>query len=350
MQWEKWTPSPRDNLIDQVRRGQITPDEAELEAEKQGFGPLATTPDPIDFDLEGMPWWSLPMALAWIAWRERKRVREHCAEYRNDWLIWVPGSWNVPTDDGAEFARIDGHELKAVGPSTACRLEMIETNLKSTGLLPPTTRMAVSQAEKQLFATLAAGQIVAVAKDVEGRIVDVPQREWPYLQLFEENQRDVLKFDPLDRDAAYSEIKIPRDELRRVWREYELEFLPYSPSTETAPRSHLNIQLRKGEIVSRYSGETSLGNPADAVPRQRAGRKPGYDWEDVELFVRRELNARGDFSDAGQVDDWKCQADLERSVAGYIEQISSRAPATSTIRENIGPMVNAWRSERGDRK
>ena len=83
----------RDILIDQVRRGNLSPEAAETEAAKQGFGPLATEPDPLELDPEGMAWWSLPLAVAWIAWRNGTSVREHCAEYRDKWLVWIPGWW-----------------------------------------------------------------------------------------------------------------------------------------------------------------------------------------------------------------------------------------------------------------
>ena len=213
----------RDILIDQVRRGQITPAEAEHKAAKQGFGPLETTPDPVEFDPDEMPWWSLPMALAWIAWRNTKSVRENCAEYRENWLHWIPGSWNVPTNNGAEFERIDGYELKSVRQSTAVRLSVVEAYLRSTRTLPVTAQMTVSEAEKELFAALAAARIVAIAKDATGNVVDIPQREWPYLQLFEEQERDVLKHDALDRAAAFSEIKLPRDDLKKIWEEHLVE-------------------------------------------------------------------------------------------------------------------------------
>jgi hypothetical protein len=108
MVWQGFEPDARDILIDRVRKGTLSPEEAEAEATKQGVGPLATVPDPLEFDPDEMPWWSLPMALAWIAWRNTNSVREHCAEYRENWSHWVPGSWNVPTNDGTEFARIDG--------------------------------------------------------------------------------------------------------------------------------------------------------------------------------------------------------------------------------------------------
>ncbi|MCK1723759.1 hypothetical protein [Bradyrhizobium sp. 141] len=102
------------------------------------------------------------MALAWIAWRNIKSVRDHCSEYRENWFHWVPGSWNVPTSDGTGFERIDGYELKLLRHSTTVRLAFVERYLVSTRNLPVTTQMAVSKAEKQLFAALAAGRIVAI--------------------------------------------------------------------------------------------------------------------------------------------------------------------------------------------
>ena len=100
---EEFQPTIRDRLIRRVRIGEITPEEAEAEAERQGFGPLETKPDPVDFDPSQMPNWSVPMALAWIAWRTIEAVREHCADYREKCLLWFPGSWNIPTDDGREL-------------------------------------------------------------------------------------------------------------------------------------------------------------------------------------------------------------------------------------------------------
>src|SRR6516162_8545233 len=100
MQWPDWEPTPRDILIDRVRRGELTPEDAEQEAERHGFGPLATKPPPTEFDPDKMHWWSLPMAVAWIAWRNSASVREHYAEYAQKCLYWIPGSWNVPMNNG----------------------------------------------------------------------------------------------------------------------------------------------------------------------------------------------------------------------------------------------------------
>lgn len=219
-----WQPSPRDILIDKVRRGQIAPEEAEQEAERLGFGPLATKPDPGEFNPDALHWWSLPMAVAWIAWRNSASVREHCAEYARQCFYWIPGSWNVPINNGTEFARIDGYELKALGPPNSCRISFVETYLDSVRSLPATTQMKVAEAENQLFAALGAGRLVAVAKNAEGHVVEIPKREWPYLKLFVEGESDVLKHAPLER-AAFSEMKFERDLLKQIWEEFLVE--PY---------------------------------------------------------------------------------------------------------------------------
>jgi hypothetical protein len=222
---ETFEPSPRDILIHRVRVGEITPEEAEIEAQHLGVGPLATKPNPIDFEPAQMPYWSLPMALAWIAWRNIEQVREHCAEYRENWLSWFQGSWNVPTDDGKEFRRIDGYELRSSRRSTVLRLARSESYLSSTETLPSTCQMTIAKAEKELLFALAAGHLVAIAKDSAGKVVDIPQREWPYLELFEEQECDVLKHDALDAIPAFTEVKLGRKDLQRLWEEFLVQ--PY---------------------------------------------------------------------------------------------------------------------------
>jgi hypothetical protein len=202
MAWEMWEPTPQDILIDRVRRGHMTPEQAEAEATRQGFGPIATKPSRLEFDPDEMPWWSLPMALAWIAWRSAEQVQESCSEYRQNWFEWFPGSWDVPADHGRGFKRINGFELKSLGATSAVRLSLVESCMRTRETLPSAAHMTIGEAEKTLFKALAAGKLVAVAKDKRGNIVEVPQREWPYLQLFEEGEQDVLKHEALEVPAA----------------------------------------------------------------------------------------------------------------------------------------------------
>jgi len=65
----------RDDIFDKVRRGEMTPPQAEAEAVRLGMKSFASEPDPAAFDPMCLAWWSLPMAIAWIAWRSPNRVR-----------------------------------------------------------------------------------------------------------------------------------------------------------------------------------------------------------------------------------------------------------------------------------
>jgi hypothetical protein len=103
--WDKREPNPRDILIDEVRRGKLTPKKAEAEAEAKDFGPLAETADPEHFNPLRMPWWTLPMAVAWIAWRDAALVQTHCADYRKRCTHWVGRSSTIPKADGESTDR-----------------------------------------------------------------------------------------------------------------------------------------------------------------------------------------------------------------------------------------------------
>ena len=100
-----WTPfiaTPRDEILDRVRTGALTPEQAEIEAKAGGFGPLESKPDAACYDPMRQVWWSLPMVAAWVGWRNFNAVRRawtifdnagqssvvKCA--RNTFLSWSP--------------------------------------------------------------------------------------------------------------------------------------------------------------------------------------------------------------------------------------------------------------------
>jgi hypothetical protein len=291
MPWEVWEPSPRDILIDRVRRGEMTPDQAEDEAARAGFGPLATQPEPVEFDPAQMAWWSFPMALAWIAWRTNQSVQEHCAEYREKCLHWVPGSWNVPTNDGTEFQRIDGYELKPLRRSTTVRLAIVESYLRSTDTVPVSSQMTISKAEGELLGALAAGHLVAVAKDCNGKVVDIPQREWPYLHLFEEQEQDVLKHDPLDREAAFTDVKLKRDDLKKLWPEFLIETHMIEPMTRSGTAGYVPLCCVLHWVMTTGGSATKNVDDMNAWTNSVARLMPLISTEQIEIIGRP--NSRG---------------------------------------------------------
>ena len=67
-------PDLRDELFEAVRYGRMTPDEAEAEVMRLGIGSLAPQPNSADLNPMGEVWWTLAMAVAWIAWRSHEEV------------------------------------------------------------------------------------------------------------------------------------------------------------------------------------------------------------------------------------------------------------------------------------
>jgi hypothetical protein len=87
--------TPRDKLIGDVRRGDLTPEQAEAEVARLGLGPLASEPDPASYDPMKEVDWTLPMAVAWIAYRTRDAVREWWDDYRAERWIWRFQAWQA---------------------------------------------------------------------------------------------------------------------------------------------------------------------------------------------------------------------------------------------------------------
>jgi hypothetical protein len=95
------------------------------------------------------------------------------------------------------------------------------------------------EAEKELFVALAAGYLVAVAKDGAGKVVEIPQREWPYLHLFEEQESDVLKHDALDAEPAFNDVRLRREDLHRLWEEFLVQPYMLEPMTRTSTAGYV---------------------------------------------------------------------------------------------------------------
>lgn len=66
----------RAELIGKAETGQLSVADAETEALRLNLGSLASVPAPDAFDPAREVHWSLPMAVAWIAYRDIQKVRE----------------------------------------------------------------------------------------------------------------------------------------------------------------------------------------------------------------------------------------------------------------------------------
>jgi hypothetical protein len=225
-----YKPNRRDELISLARYGKITPQEAEAEAAASGFEPFEQQPELPAFDPMLESRWSIVMAVAWIAWRDLRLVRENCTRFRSQSTYWLFREWNEPVNNGTAFARREGWFLETWSEATTVRLHLLEAILKAKDELPPSRRITVPEAEKALWQALSDGHLAAEALNSERQPVDVPQREWSYLKLFEDGKRDVLRYDALDRQASFTNAKLKRDDLLRLWPSIPHDLAAYRDS------------------------------------------------------------------------------------------------------------------------
>lgn len=210
----------RNDLISRARVGEITADEAEAAAEAAGIPPLRSKPDPAEFDPMKNSRWPLVQAVAWIAWRDFKLVMEQSAEYRSHCTHWLLREWNQPTDGGRKFTRRNGWFLETWHPSTAVRLQTDHEIMKSTGELPRTARLTPRRAIEELWRFLTEGRLIAEGFNHKGLLVEIPCREWAHLQNFEQQDKDVLKYGPMDEPPAFTDVRIRRNDLVDLWPRY----------------------------------------------------------------------------------------------------------------------------------
>jgi len=224
----------RDELISLARVGEVSPEDAEAEAAANGWAPFKRQPEPSDFDPMRDSRWPIIMAIAWIAWRDVMLVREISPAFRAECTWWVFKEWKQPK--GAVFVRQEGWFLEPCPQLTAVRLAMRTS--------PSVAQLTIAESKVTLWLVLCVVVRVAEGLDANARPVDIPQREWSYLDLYEERERDVLKYGALDRFPAFTDVKLKRVDVLLSW--------PLSAGTLKVERecmAWLVVEMEKSPLV-----------------------------------------------------------------------------------------------------
>jgi hypothetical protein len=219
--------SRRDDLIDNVKYGRITPDEAEAEAVRLGLGKLASEPNGSQFDPMRETWWSLPMTVAWMAWRSPDRVREFWDTYRSECWDWHFREWrNGP--DGPVHA---GHFLEQRRPATLLLLSLAESYDSAHGLLPHGA-ISINEAKAKLWEALSEHTLQATGISTDsGERVAIPDYAWRDLRDIEERGRDALRMREVSgvwSNRGYNDVALRRQNIMAIWQPHRLEERGYS--------------------------------------------------------------------------------------------------------------------------
>jgi hypothetical protein len=201
----------REDLFDELKFDRATPDEAEAEAARRGWAPLAPEPDIAKFDPMAEQQWTFPMAMAWIAMRSVEAVRQVWNEYRKECPVWRRQSWR----DGPGGEVHKGWLLYYREPATSLGLEVlaIVSGLEEQGTPP---LMTVAEARNALWSVLRDGLLTAsgVARS-SGIRTRIEASEWQILEPHYSDHRDeVGRSGP---NADYTEPLVSSKGVRHFW-------------------------------------------------------------------------------------------------------------------------------------
>jgi len=196
----------RDDLIDDVQNGRMSPEAAEEEAARLGLPPLARVPDPASYNPMGETWWTLVMAIAWIAWRSPRKVCKFWDTYRRECWDWhcrgvrqgpgtpVQGRWFLKQREPATLSRLEANYDKANVEDVKAKLwKALSGNvMQATGIKRP---------------------------NGEERVL-IPDHEWCDLAPFQRKGRTVLlvrKGQSVSDASGYNDVMVRRQSVMALW-------------------------------------------------------------------------------------------------------------------------------------
>lgn len=251
-----YIPDPRDQILDRASSGEITPDEAEAEAEaaRLGLRPFAHKPEPAEFNPMSQPWWTLGMAAAWIIWRTPTAVRHVWSEYRREVTAWrgpfsyrrYENGWGygcpAATRDGGEPSEnsIPGTVIvKEYYLERLSELSLFDVLARAASRLPEDGVVVVegSAAKNGLWRSLQSGNLIAEGIPLDGserRIVR--DAEWVDLDYFDQPgwPPDAIGVN-LEKRERYRSVRVRRKELTRLWVDPRLRDIVDLPRPELPP-------------------------------------------------------------------------------------------------------------------
>jgi hypothetical protein len=165
-----------------------------------------------DFDPMKEVDWPLVQAVSWICWRDPLLVMELDPKYCRRCTQWAESNWH---DSGKAHIHT-GWILEPWRSYSTNGLRFLESSLSQCSRLPSNAKSAHESIEN-LRRALTNDQLRAEAFDRTGKLVEVPPREWSRLEIFEEDGKDVLKYEPLDI-PAFTDVRLKRLDVTSIWQ------------------------------------------------------------------------------------------------------------------------------------
>jgi hypothetical protein len=199
----------REDLFDELKFDRARPEEAEAEATRRGWPPLAAIPPASAFDPMAEQYWTLPMAMTWIATRSVDAVRMAWNKYRTQHHVWRRADWR----EGPGGAVHKGWLLDSLEPATSLGIQLYSILGHFEG---QEGFMSVPEARKALWIALQEGlfQATGLARLGGGR-VPIQAEDWHSLE-----PRSIEHRDEVGREGVGLDYAEPLVTAKAIWHRW----------------------------------------------------------------------------------------------------------------------------------
>jgi hypothetical protein len=236
-------------IISRLRRGKITPREAEAELKRRGQPPLIQSPDTQQYDPRSKTLWTSLQTVAWIAFRDIEVVLRVTKEYRAK-----KTTLNEIGPPGAKPARLD--KVEVAGPRTTVALDL---HVASRGLPGETIERAIQLLRSALQAKriVASGICNGVRKEIDALF-------WADLRFFVDREEPETV---VYQRMRFEEVRVPREDVMRMWPEPQPKNSPDSgPANVIRSTAPLHKPRKPGrrptaywEVITAMNGDLREG-------------------------------------------------------------------------------------------
>lgn len=267
----------RTDLLQSVKTGRITPDNAEERAFDRGLDSLTTPlwsgPSVLDFRA-----WSIEMTLAWLIWGSKRAVQRFYTPYRIQCF-----EWKLVTNEGTK-----GYQRMSLGPASPADVRAKASSSK--------TRLSFNDAVRSLWDKVQAGIVIGSALTVKGdEFKTISAAESATLKLHIDDEGQAYLVDAFRNDVVrYHTLTFSTAEIVAEWASDDAD-RPLELEDDDAADG-VDPDVEHAIPAVEDGGREQAGPVARvAAPRPR-GRRAAFAWDtNIRAEALRLLDENGDF-------------------------------------------------------
>jgi hypothetical protein len=327
----------RRDLLGRVQAGKLSPEEADGAAVAAGLGSLSRYIDPEEFWPTAKSHWTLPMVLAWIAWRTYGEVREWDAGYvpmRRDWgLLDQPSrtgqaaTYGLFTRKRPTSAQFRQWGSKRFGPWVVGR----------DGRPVVLPEASPAEAMSALWWSLENGDLVAHGVRQVGKPrVEIPARDWIDLKVVADGEgREELHVGRGTARERYRDILFAVRSVEAIWGPHNRSGLPDRAEFEYSPM--VNDLAARSDLFQRVRLEDLDAPPSQQVSRGHRDYN-NRDLKALKLKNKRLVDARKSPLTVAETREWALDRGITRtSMRKMLTELKRTSGELRRSRGQTGP-------------